>query len=84
MTCFAMQRVEFAMRCATVTTLADTKGVVSLVLPNCTSEAAREVAERVRQQICAEPMVNRDRDYRKYWRSPMAFRPRDQRTSPPG
>ncbi len=29
-----------------------------VVLPNCTSEAAREVAERVRQQICAEPMVN--------------------------
>ena len=29
-----------------------------VVLPNCTAEAAREVAERVRQQMCAEPMVN--------------------------
>jgi len=29
-----------------------------VVLPNCTAEAAREVAERVRRQISAEPMVN--------------------------
>jgi diguanylate cyclase (GGDEF)-like protein len=29
-----------------------------VVLPNCTAEAAREVAERVRRQIGAEPMVN--------------------------
>jgi two-component system, cell cycle response regulator len=29
-----------------------------VVLPNCTAEAAREVAERVRQHVCEEPMVN--------------------------
>ena len=29
-----------------------------VVLPNCTAEAAREVAERVRQHVGKEPMVN--------------------------
>jgi diguanylate cyclase (GGDEF)-like protein len=29
-----------------------------VILPNCTAEAAREVAERVRQQISEEPLVN--------------------------
>jgi len=29
-----------------------------VILPSCTAEAAREVAERVRQQISEEPLVN--------------------------
>jgi diguanylate cyclase (GGDEF)-like protein len=28
------------------------------VLPNCTAEGAREVAERVRQSIASEPLAN--------------------------
>ena len=58
-----------------------------VVLPDCTIDEAREVAERVRQHIgeqaCCE-FPHAGESYGQYWRVPMATRPGDPRPPPPG